>query len=121
LIKLLERRYSNRLKKEFDEGTKAETKQKQRKRTKKRSLISTENELASNEPAVMDYDEFGIYDMDEDEQDAMAFADLGDDNFDSMPCTFPPLICLPLYSLLPAHLQKRVFESTAPDNGSRLI
>uniref|UniRef100_A0A1I8BLN3 RNA helicase n=1 Tax=Meloidogyne hapla TaxID=6305 RepID=A0A1I8BLN3_MELHA len=57
---------------------------------------------------VIDYDEFSFFDMDDDCED---FDEVSlEDDSDLSENKFPPLKCLPLYSMLPKHLQRKVFE-----------
>ncbi|KAI3411930.1 Pfam:DUF1605 [Globodera pallida] len=80
----------------------------------------------AEEQMVFDNDEFGTYDMDDgnDEQNDGIFGAMQPFNTEQ-PSTSslfdkcPPLLPIPLYSLLPVHLQQRVFRET-PEDGSRI-
>jgi HrpA-like RNA helicase len=111
LIKKLERKYPP--------NTKNEPNLKKNSKKKKKSFNKN---IECDDEMTLDYDEFGIYDMDQ--------TDFGDENLEldqqneemmkiDELTTFPPLFCLPLYSMLPSHLQKRVFLPT-PEDGSRI-
>lgn len=65
------------------------------------------------EDIVLDNEEFGTYDMDDGGgEDGVINGDfvMSEDDNQLASSSFPPLIPIPLYSLLPVHLQKRVFE-----------
>ena len=105
LIKLLECKYPQR-----NAG------RRDKKPVRKRRIKSVSNE----DDEIMDYDEFGIYDMD-DQTDNRCIDDYSQTNqIPQEMGDFMPLHCLPLYSLLPGHLQKRVFLSP-PEDGTRFI
>ncbi|CAK5065974.1 unnamed protein product [Meloidogyne enterolobii] len=100
LIKLLMRRFPTK-----EHGN---TKPKSRTKRKKQQRIPDE---------VVDYDEFSFFDMDDDCMDFDEVSMDGDSS-DLSENKFPPLHCLPLYSMLPKHLQRKVFEehSNRDDN-----
>lgn len=92
LIKLLMKRFPTK--------ERGNTKPKSRMKRKKQQRIPDE---------VVDYDEFSFFDMDDDCMDFDEVPMEGDSS-DLSENKFPPLHCLPLYSMLPKHLQRRVFE-----------
>uniref|UniRef100_A0A914I9J1 RNA helicase n=1 Tax=Globodera rostochiensis TaxID=31243 RepID=A0A914I9J1_GLORO len=80
----------------------------------------------AEEQMVFDNDEFGTCDMDDgnDEQNdgilgAMHPFNTEQPSTSSLFDKCPPLLPIPLYSLLPVHLQQRVFRET-PEDGSRI-
>lgn len=94
LVKILTKRFPTKIKK--SEKIKLDQKMKRRNRQQK---IPDE---------VIDYDEFSFFDMDDDCED---FDEVSlEDDSDLSENKFPPLKCLPLYSMLPKHLQRKVFE-----------
>nr|CAD2180431.1 unnamed protein product [Meloidogyne enterolobii]CAD2199639.1 unnamed protein product [Meloidogyne enterolobii] len=105
LIKLLMKRFPTK--------ERGNTKPKSRMKRKKQQRIPDE---------VVDYDEFSFFDMDDDCMDFDEVPMEGDSS-DLSENKFPPLHCLPLYSMLPKHLQRRVFEerSNKGDNARMCI
>ena len=110
LLKLLMKRFpAKRENIKFDEKMKR----------KKRGKMCLENTKIPDE--VLDYDEFSFFDMDDDCDDDDEIITFGDDA-DVFETKFPPLHCLPLYSLLPKHLQRKVFEERSHRvDGSRFL
>lgn len=115
LINLLEQRYP----KTSSKNTEIRKRNNKTKLKKNKCLLNNSNKSQSKnyeDEIIIDYDEFGIYDMDQEEQNYLVISE--NENHETNSNTFPPLNCLPLYSLLPGKLQKKIFE-IRPD-GSRI-
>ncbi|KAL3079361.1 hypothetical protein niasHT_037691 [Heterodera trifolii] len=111
LVKLLENKY-----------TKISTSKSLKKEKMKKCRRKKETNDEEEEGLLLDNDEFGTLDMDlEDEAWQNTFFGSDDESLNA-PQSFkkhPPLLAIPLYSLLPVNLQKKIFDEP-PDDGSRL-
>lgn len=111
LLKLLKKRFPAKC--VNDLNSKREHKIKRKVRGKSR-LVKEKNSYE-----VVDYDEFSFFDMDDDSED---FEKIVPEDVPDISANLPTLHCLPLYSLLPKQLQRKVFEERSDnDDGPRFI